>query len=304
MIHIEGKISKLLILTGLCLLFGGIFALGGIALAKVIYGVSIQEVTDLMNIDKQAQNIQVLKFLQIFNTLGIFLIPSFLFMFLFIKNPLQEVGLKKSIDFTNIIGIILLFITLIPLINYMVALNGKLQLPESLTSLEVWMRASEEKAAQLTKIFLKMEGWGDLSFNIFLIAILPAISEELLFRGVVQKVINKNLQNKHIGIWISAILFSAVHMQFFGFLPRMVLGAFFGYLLVWTGSLWAPILAHFLNNGMAVLLYYFLGDKTMENEVDQLGASEGTYSYTILALIIFSGLIYFFYQYNKKSQNV
>lgn len=303
MIHIEGRIPKLLVLVGFCLLFGGIFAIAGLALLKPLFGLSIENAAVLMSDSSGKGNINALKFLQLFNTIGLFVFPSILFILLFYKNPLDEIRLNKSLTLTNVLGIVLLYISLMPLINYMVLLNGQMQLPEAFSAVEQWMRAAEEKAADLTKVFLEMNSTADLLFNLFLIAVLPAVGEELLFRGIIQRTINKGLRNKHIGIWISAILFSALHMQFFGFFPRLFLGAFFGYLLLWTGSLWAPILAHFLNNGTAVVLNYVLDKQTLEKEVDQLGASEGTFAYSIVAVFIFSTLCYFFYQYNKKSRN-
>ncbi len=94
-----------------------------------------------------------------------------------------------------------------------------------------------------------------------------------------------------MGIWVSAILFSALHMQFYGFFPRMLLGAFFGYLLLWSGSLWLPIIAHFVNNCVAVIFYYlkFNGIKVVDIEI--IGTGE------TLWLGILSGIVCVFLGY-------
>ena len=171
-------------------------------------------------------------------------------------------------------------------------LNGNMQLPEILKGVEEWMRSSEDRAAELTKAFLQMDNLNDLLYNLFLIAVLPAIGEELIFRGIIQRSINESNKNYHWGVWISAILFSALHMQFYGFIPRLFLGAFFGYLYVWTKTLWAPIFAHFLNNGMAVLLTYIYGHETIEKEIDQLGTTEDTYGYLAFAVVVFTSFLF------------
>ena len=113
-------------------------------------------------------------------------------------------------------------------------------------------------------------------------ALLPAVAEELTFRGVLQnlfEVKDETLKKKgnrvHIAIWCSAILFSAIHMQFYGFLPRMLMGALFGYALVWTGSLWIPILMHFTNNAMAVILYFLAIRSGWDmDKVDTIGTND------------------------------
>lgn len=299
MIQLKGTFSKLLVLIGFCLFFGGIFALGGIALAKPIFGISIDEASDLLT-NINSDSIEVLKFLQLFNTLGLFVVPGILFAILFIPKPIEALRLNRVLTFENVIWITLLFFSLLPITNWLVELNSSMQFPESLQAIEEWMKASENRAAELTKAFLQMDGSDDLIYNLLLIAVLPAIGEELIFRGIIQRSINENSKNYHWGVWISAILFSALHMQFYGFIPRLFLGAFFGYLFVWARTLWAPIFAHLLNNGAAVILTYIYGTETIEKEFDQLGTTEDTYWYGISAVFIFVLLLFFFLKRQKE----
>lgn len=298
MIQLESKFLQILSLLTLALIFGLIFTVIGLAFTSMIWEVPFTEVTSLMNISGEDTNINPLKFLQLFNSLGLFVIPGIVFTLLFMKNKSNELRIDITGPFFNYGLVILLFFTLIPIINYSVKINEALQLPEFLSGLEQWMKSSEENAKELTMAFLKMENPGDFILNVFLIALIPAVGEELIFRGLIQKIINKNKKNYHIGIWVSAIIFSAIHFQFYGFVPRMLLGAFFGYLLVWSGSLWLPIFAHFLNNATGVIGAYIYGYDNLENDIDQIGSAEGTEYFTLISLVVFSFLLFRF----KKAQ--
>ena len=130
------------------------------------------------------------------------------------------------------------------------------------------MRQAESDAMRMTQAFLVMNTPLDLLINLFIIAVIPALGEELLFRGLIQKLVYKWKSNIHLSIWLTAFLFSAVHMQFLGFFPRMLLGALLGYMLVWTGSLWLPIIAHFTNNALAVLMTYFSGLEPLQSTLE------------------------------------
>jgi membrane protease YdiL (CAAX protease family) len=177
-----------------------------------------------------------------------------------------------------------------PFINFVGELNSNMTLPDWLSGVEKWMRNSEEKAAKLTEAFLNVDTRWGLMFNLFMIAFLPAIGEELLFRGVIQRIFTNMTNNHHWGIWISAILFSALHMQFYGFVPRMLLGVLFGYLLVWSGSIWLPILAHFLNNSIAVVAMYMIDNNMLNPEIEEVGSTSDSYYMAALSL----GLLFVF----------
>ncbi len=134
--------------------------------------------------------------------------------------------------------------------------NAHLSLPEFLKDFETTARNLEEKATQLTKFFTTFDSPGQFVLVFFIVAIIPAIGEELVFRGMLQTQLQQATRSGHIAIWISAVLFSAMHMQFFGFIPRVLLGALFGYLYFWSGNLIIPMFAHFINNGFAMVMLY------------------------------------------------
>lgn len=234
---------------------------------------------------QQPLSVGALKWIQLIQTAAIFLLPPLCMAYLWSEKPIQ--WLKLNIPNNNLtenaiflwaIGIMLVALPAINLLSYW---NQQMNLPAFLEPLEVWMRTQEESARILTEQFLSANTLGGLLVNLVIMAVLPAVAEELTFRGGVQQLFqptskDSNTKNKdmlpHLAIWCSAILFSAIHLQFYGFLPRMLMGALFGYMLVWSGSLWTPILMHFTNNAMAVLIYFLAQHENWDMEkVDAIG---------------------------------
>lgn len=121
-------------------------------------------------------------------------------------------------------------------------------------AVEAWMKSTEAQAAQAVALMMGGTSIGSLIVNLLLVAVLAGLSEELLFRGTLLHILLRTPGKYQIAVWTAAIIFSAIHFQFYGFFPRLALGLFFGYALVWSGSLWLPILLHVLNNGCIVVL--------------------------------------------------
>ena len=230
-----------------CILFLNILAAGNIFLFE------------------QPLSVSSLKWIQFFQSAAMFLLPPLCMAYLWSKQPLEWLKVKgeKELKGERVWAVVLMLVAL-PAINLLAHINEQIALPAFLEPLEAWMKTQEETAKNLTDQFMHVTSFGGLIINLLLMAVLPAISEELTFRGVLMnlfKVKGERLEVKgesvpHLAIWCSAILFSAIHLQFYGFVPRMLMGALFGYMLVWTGSLWTPILMHFTNNAMAVILYF------------------------------------------------
>ena len=215
---------------------------------------------------EQPLSVSSLKWIQFFQSAAMFLLPPLCMAYLWSKQPLEWLkvkGERLKVKGEGVWAVVLMLVAL-PAINLLAHINEQMALPAFLEPLEAWMKTQEETAKNLTDQFMHITTFGGLIINILLMAVLPAISEELTFRGVLInlfKVKGERFEVKgesvpHLAIWCSAILFSAIHLQFYGFVPRMLMGALFGYMLVWTGSLWTPILMHFTNNAMAVILYF------------------------------------------------
>ena len=179
----------------------------------------------------------MMRLLQLISALGTFLFPALALAWLCSSHPKEYLSIGKMPKGRILLLTLLSIFLLTPSISLTGILNKQMELPSFMEPIENWMRAQEETAEQLTLRLLAGEGIITLFFNLIVIAVTAGVTEEFLFRGALQRVIGKWTRNHHIIIWSAAILFSAFHMQFFGFLPRMLLGAYFGYLLYWTRNI-------------------------------------------------------------------
>ena len=271
----------------------------GFLIAIPIFHINLSSFANIVSDYNDPDNLRFLKYLQTLQAIGLFIIPAFIIGYIFYPNSLSY--LKFIPVKSRLIGLtILIFLAAIPLINSVAVFNQNMQLPEWMSGIENWMQEKEAGAQELTEAFLKMNNLGSLLFNIFMIGILPAIGEELVFRGILQRIFTEWTKNIHWGIAIAAILFSAMHMQFYGFLPRMLLGIILGYLFYWSSSIWIPIIGHFINNTIAVLAYYFYSDE-MTREIENFGADENTVIYTIVGILLVTPLLYIFYKETKNT---
>jgi uncharacterized protein len=232
------------------------------------------------------ESIRVLKYFQVVQSIGIFVVPPFILAWLYHGKIAEYLNLDKRVNFESVFLVLVLSFAASPFVNFIGGLNENMQFPEWLSGVENWMRNAEDKAAEITEAFLKVETVGGLAFNIFMIAFLPAIGEELLFRGVIQRIFTNWSRNYHWGIWISALLFSALHMQFYGFVPRVFLGVLFGYLLVWSGSMWLPIIAHFINNGVAIVAIYLIDKELLNPEIEEIGSTSDSFYMAVISLAL------------------
>jgi uncharacterized protein len=283
---------KFLILVGLVLFCSVIFFMVGALLTKQFFGVDMISDPNALGNLNDPMVIQAMKFLQLFTTgIGMFLVPAIVAAFLFSVQPLQYLNLHRSPHFNLIILSILIMFAAVPAINMMLYFNQQMELPSFLSKLEEWIKESEENATKITEVFLKMNSPGEMIYNLFIVALLPALGEELLFRGLIQKLFRQLTNNIHIAIFLTAILFSAIHMQFYGFLPRMMLGVLFGYMLYWTGNLWVPVIAHLVNNGAAVIFAYIASKQKMPFNQDTIGTGEGEILIALISLLAVCGLV-------------
>ena len=138
-------------------------------------------------------------------------------------------------------------------------LNSGMVLPDWLSGVEQWMKDKEDYANHLMDLIMTPETFSGMWLNILIIAALPAIGEELIFRGVFQKIFHNLFRSGHLSVWVTSFLFSAIHFQFYGFLPRFILGLIFGYLFLWSRNLWLPVIAHFINNAVPTVGAYLKG---------------------------------------------
>ncbi len=259
---------------------------------------SLPTINDLNN----PESIRLMKYFQVVQSIGLFIVPPFVIGWLFHGKSSDYLHLNKPVNGSSLLLILLLTFAAAPFINFIGELNMRMVLPEWLSGVEQWMQDAEEKAAEITEAFLKVENIGGLAFNLFMIALLPAIGEELLFRGVIQRIFTRMTKSHHWGIWISAILFSSLHLQFYGFIPRLLLGVLFGYLLVWSGSLWLPIVGHFLNNTFAVLAMFLIDKKILSPDIEKYGADSDSFYMAGISLLLVLVFLFLVKKENRGNQ--
>lgn len=232
------------------------------------------------------EHIKVLKYFQTIQSIGMFVVPPFIIGWMYRGSFAAYLSMNTPVQKRMLFYGILALVVSMPFVSVIGFYNQQMQLPEALSGVETWMRSMEDQAEFAIQKFIAVDSTGGLLFNLFMIAVIPALGEEFLFRGVIQQIFTKMTRNYHWGIWISAFLFSAFHFQFFGFVPRLLLGALFGYILVYSGSIWIPVIAHFVNNTIGVLSLYSAKDGVgeLEKMVDPDFAS-GIGSYWFVALV-------------------
>jgi len=196
------------------------------------------------------------------------------------------------LDFKGVILTFLMVILFMVVDAPIIEWNQSLKFPDFLAEYEQMALAKEVELAEITEILTTFDSIGQFLLGVLVIAAIPAIGEEFLFRGIIQNYILKMGKNYHLAIWIAALIFGAFHLQFYGLVPRILLGALFGYLYVWSGSLWVAILAHFINNGFTLLMSYMHQKGGVEYNIQS--ATLPPVYMILLALVFFIGLVYIF----------
>ncbi|QIX61445.1 CPBP family intramembrane metalloprotease [Hymenobacter sp. BT18] len=184
----------------------------------------------------------------------------------------------------------------LPAMSGLIAWNANAQFPAFMHEFEVWARDKETQAQDLTQYLTQFTSTGRLLVGLLVIAVVPAISEELVFRGVVQKQITRLFGSYHAGVWLAAFLFSAIHMQFFGFVPRLVLGVVLGYLFAWSGNILVPMAAHFAQNAVQILLLYAQQRGTLSATLDPDSTQALPWPWMLLSAVLTLGLLRLAYQ--------
>lgn len=276
-----------------------LFMILGLVLAIPFYGMD-GLISAMNGVQKDADlNVNFLKYMQVLQSVGLFVVPPFILGFLYHGKIKEYLLIDRTTKPRSFILAVFCLLSIVPFINFLGDINSKMSLPASLSGLENWMRSMEDNAKVLIDKFMAVQGMGGLLFNVFMIAVIPAIGEEFMFRGVIQRIFTNWTKNYHWGIWITAFLFSAMHMQFYGFLPRMFLGAMFGYLLVWTGTMWVPVLAHFFNNLVGVLGYFLIGKGTISKDIEQFGTDPGELFVVIISVFFVGWFLYLIYRFEQ-----
>lgn len=238
-----------------------------------------------------------------FQHLGLFIVPAMLFALLSHPQPRVALGFHRVSPSILAMGV-LIMVAAIPLVNALSWLNQLMSLPEVFAGLERVLQDMERQAQVLTDALTSTGDWRYLLVNLVVLAAIPAIGEELIFRGLVLRILESWTGKTHRAVWVSAILFSAMHMQFYGFVPRMVLGALLGYLFVWTRSIWVPIVAHFTNNALALVVMYFIARQDLPQELDGFEPTVVDLSILGLSIVLVGGLAWKIHRYGNSRKGL
>ena len=264
----------------------------GLLLSMPFVGTDILKQLSALN-----EHINMLRYVQLLSHLGLFIVPAFVFAFLVHRKPLQYYRAASVPSFKMLIPAALIIVAVVPLVFNLTQINQQLSLPESLSGLEDWMRRTEDETERVMERFLNVTSIQAYLFNILLIAVIPGIGEELIFRGAMQRIFRQWTGSAHVAVIVTAIIFSAIHFQFFSFLPRLLLGIMLGYMFVISGNIWVPVFAHFFNNAMAVTMYYIAyNSEGLDQE-----ALTGSFFPAVLVIIsaLLVGALFFFMKRQK-----
>lgn len=224
-----------------------------------------------------AENVRALRISAVLQDLLMFVLPAVIVAILLTRLPARLLCVDTLPRPRAVLYAMLTMAVSVPAMNWIIAANAQLPLPEGIAET---LRQAEATATRTTELMLGGSDVISLVMSLLIVAVLAGFSEELFFRGMMQRVFSGCRMNAGVAIWLTAILFSAMHMQVYGFVPRMLLGAYFGYLLLWSGSLWLPVLMHILNNASFIIARHSaLGGNT---DFNALGAEGGTLSYVIV----------------------
>ena len=271
--------ERLLVIAGIFLIF------------FVITMLSLPLLIDVLHIDAKSRD--GLLFISVYQAVVMFIFASLLAARINSPAPASYLHLNVAPSWLGIVGVIFAYLIALPALNQIIYWNSNLTFPDSWAYWGETFREMEERAAEASNVMMNVSSIGAFVVNLVVIALITAFGEELFFRGTLQSAAASGGAN-HTAIWVVALIFSAMHFQFFGFVPRLLLGAWFGYLLYWSRSVYLPMIAHFINNGVVVLCAW-LSNHYITINLDTFGVTEVGFPMpafiSALAFVIF--VVYF-----------
>jgi len=283
--------------------FGGLIVGQFVAILIVtkLYHLSLFQVMEMVtNISQYPDYKMAIYILQGLSAVFGFILAPWFFLRFIEKKPISILSPNKQIELLPVTLALLISIVFMAVNFKFAEWNAQMVFPEFLRDVEAWMRFQEDKLAEATYFLTTINNPLELAMAMVVIAIIPAIGEELLFRGLIQNQLISWTRNAHRAVWITAILFSAIHIQFYGFVPRMLLGVLFGYMYLWSGSLLYPMLAHFANNGFQIAMLYLYSSELTEFNIDDTNTVPWTVFFTS-ALISVVLILYYRHHFSNNS---
>lgn len=298
------KPSQVIIrLIGLLLLMlvGNIVFIGISAfISYIVWGYNFFANPAFLTVLSNPDMLPIVKLFQALQTVGLFLFPGIVWAWFYTKPIKKSFMLGKFIRAEMVLFLFLLVLVAVPMINWLAELNGQIVFPDGLKSLEYSFRSNEARAESFMFALLKTDSVFVLFVNLFVVAVLPAVAEEVFFRGVLQNEIERSMRHSVWAVLITAFIFSAFHFQFFTFLPRFILGIILGLVYVWSRNLWMPIVFHFFNNAMTVIAWFWFSPEIINENIDTLGTYNNMWMLALLSTLVVSLFLYYVRYYFRK----
>ena len=267
-----------------------VISLIGVMILSSLTGINVMEMGDPANWDFDDPSLLgFIRGMLVIQFVGLFLLPSIVFAYFADSRPMEFLGLKKPVkSFYYLAGALALVVSL-PLVDWLGAINREVVFPDAMRD---WLVKSEDDAARQIEFLLSRNTTTDLLINLVVVAVFAGVGEELLFRGVLQRLLIKIFKSPMAGIIVVAFVFSAIHFQFFGFLPRFVLGVVLGLIYWYSGSLWPAIFAHFVYDAVAVIAVHF-NPELLTNTEATLFTDHINWIYAIISLLLMGAIIWY-----------
>ena len=273
----------------------------GLIAAIPFFDGSVMEMFEAMNDPTSNESVKIPMFIaQGFATFFGFIVFPLAYARMFLNLDNKDLMENSTATPSMSLVVALIVIVFMGANSILIEWNANISLPESLAGFERLARSIEDRAQEMTQFLTNFDNNGQFFIALVVIAVLPAIGEEFVFRGLIQNHLQVIFKNIHAAIWISAILFSMFHLQFYGFVPRILLGALFGYLYAWSGNLSYPIIAHFVNNGFTLLMIYLHNKGTVNFDIESTETVPITT--VLLSTAVTVILLYVFKSYFRRQE--
>jgi len=282
-----------------CMASIALLAVVGISIASIVYHTDLQQILANINDASTPQHIALLRFFLLFQTFLMFGVPPLVITFLFNKPFLATFWCNTFPKWQLMVTVLTIMFISFPIINLIADYNGKLL--DLLLGANNVLKQQEDTTERLIEAVLSELSVKSISMNLIAVALFPAVFEELFFRGLLQNAVLKKYMNVHWAIFITAFIFSFIHFQFYGFIPRLLLGLFFGYVMEWSKSLWTTIIAHCLNNGLAVVLSILIANGFVSKDYETFGTQGESLYITSICIIITAVLVWKLIQTYSRS---
>lgn len=282
--------NRALFLILLVCIGASVFSFFGFVISELLLGIPLLTQPDLLDNRSEPELVPAFRLMQVLLAFGMMIIPAVVYLFL-VKTKYEIRTMFAAPNRQAVLLSITFFMVAFPLVNFLADWNESWQIPGFLGE---WLVSKESQAGTLTSMLLDMPNGCLLAINLFMIGLLPAVGEELIFRGIFQRGLMAKFNNAHLAVWVAAFVFSAIHFQILGFVPRLLMGVAMGYLFFWSGNLWYPIIAHLTNNAMAVLLAFGSQHGSIDPTMNDAGIGNPSLAAFSLAFCLI--LLYLFYK--------